>query len=170
MSAVPAQLQELPAELFLLDHAVLNFGIHRAMNAKRAEVTHFLELDLLPQVRQSLARLDTGARAAHEADKVGITQPVVGVSAGGPGAAMLWGRPASARKQGHGPMTAVGAVLEQHFGNLLAHMKHRITNAATEGLKSKVQALKPAARGFRNFANYRTRILFFSGKLSLYPQ
>jgi len=27
----------------------------------------------------------------------------------------------------------------------------------------------PAARGFRNFKNYRTRILFFWGKLDLYP-
>ncbi|MEN9575805.1 MAG: hypothetical protein RL514_3660, partial [Verrucomicrobiota bacterium] len=26
-----------------------------------------------------------------------------------------------------------------------------------------------AARGFRNFQNYRTRILFFCGKLDLYP-
>ena len=61
-------------------------------------------------------------------------------------------------------------MLERHLENLLTYMKHRITNAATEGLNSKIQALKAAARGFRNFANYRTRILFFCGKLSLYPQ
>jgi hypothetical protein len=29
--------------------------------------------------------------------------------------------------------------------------------------------LKAAARGFRRFANYRTRILFFCGKLDLAP-
>jgi adenine-specific DNA-methyltransferase len=33
------------------------------MNAKRAEVTRFLETDLLPQVRQTLAAVDTGDRA-----------------------------------------------------------------------------------------------------------
>jgi len=36
-------------------------------------------------------------------------------------------------------------------------------------LNSKIQSLKSAARGFRNFQNYRTRILFFCGKLDLYP-
>lgn len=44
-----------------------------------------------------------------------------------------------------------------------------ITNAVTEGLNSKIQSLKSAARGFRNFRNYRIRILFFCGKLNLCP-
>jgi transposase len=30
--------------------------------------------------------------------------------------------------------------------------------------------LKTIGRGFRNFENFRTAILFFLGKLSLYPQ
>jgi hypothetical protein len=50
-----------------------------------------------------------------------------------------------------------------------SRLKHRITNAVTEGLNSKIQSIKSAARGFRNFNNYRTRILFFCGKLDLYP-
>jgi transposase len=37
-------------------------------------------------------------------------------------------------------------------------------------MNSKIQHLKSSARGFRSFANYRIRILFFCGKLSLYPQ
>jgi transposase len=53
--------------------------------------------------------------------------------------------------------------------NLLTYLKHRITNAVTEGLNSKIQSIKSAARGFRNFKNYPTRILFFCGKLDLYP-
>ena len=39
----------------------------------------------------------------------------------------------------------------------------------TEGLNSKIQSIKSAARGFHNFQNYRIRILFFCGKLNLYP-
>jgi len=39
----------------------------------------------------------------------------------------------------------------------------------TEGLNSKIQAIKSNPRGFRSFWNYRTRILFFCGKLNLYP-
>jgi len=67
------------------------------------------------------------------------------------------------------PMIAAARMLKRHLENLLTYMKHHITNAVTEGLNSKIQSLKFAARGFRNFKNYRTRILFFCGKLDLYP-
>ena len=39
------------AELFQLDQADLDFGIYRIMNAKREEITRFLDKDLLPQVQ-----------------------------------------------------------------------------------------------------------------------
>jgi hypothetical protein len=48
-------------------------------------------------------------------------------------------------------------------------LKHHITNAVTDGLHSKIQSIKSNARDFRNFRNYRIRILFFCGKLDLYP-
>jgi transposase len=67
------------------------------------------------------------------------------------------------------PMTDVAALLKRHLEHLLTYLKHHITNAVTEGLNSKIQSIKSAARGFRNFKNYRTRILFFCGKLDLYP-
>lgn len=67
------------------------------------------------------------------------------------------------------PMIAVAQLLKRHLENLLTYLEHQITNAVTEGLNSKIQSLKSAARGFRNFKNYRTRILFFCGKLDLYP-
>lgn len=44
-----------------------------------------------------------------------------------------------------------------------------ITNAAAEGFNSKIQSLKADARGFRNALNYRTRILFYCGRLDLFP-
>jgi transposase len=67
------------------------------------------------------------------------------------------------------PMADVARLLKRHLENLLTHLRHHITNAVTEGLNSKIQSIKSAARGFRNFQNYRTRILFFCGKLNLYP-
>lgn len=66
-------------------------------------------------------------------------------------------------------MVALAQMLKRHLPNLLTHLKHPITNAVTERLNSKIQSLKSTARGFRNFQNYRTRILFFCGKLHLYP-
>ena len=68
-----------------------------------------------------------------------------------------------------GPMVDVAQMLKRHLEHLLTYLKHHITNAVTEGLNSKIQSIKAAARGFRNFKNYRTRILFFCGKLDLYP-
>ena len=67
------------------------------------------------------------------------------------------------------PVVEVAQMLKRHLDNLLTYLKHHITNAVTEGLNSKIQSLKSAARGFRNFQNYRLRILFFCGKLNLYP-
>jgi transposase len=67
------------------------------------------------------------------------------------------------------PMAQVARKLKSHLQGLLNYFCHRISNAPTEGLDSKIQFLKHAARGFRTFHNYRTRILFFCGKLDLYP-
>jgi len=67
------------------------------------------------------------------------------------------------------PVEKVVGMIERHFKGILAAFKHRVTNAVTEGLNSKIQSLKSAARGFRNFENYRVRILFFCGKLDLMP-
>ena len=49
-------------------------------------------------------------------------------------------------------------------------LKHRITNAVAEGLKSEIQQVKSLARGSRKFENYRIAILFFCAKLDMYPQ
>ena len=67
------------------------------------------------------------------------------------------------------PMKRKAKMLRRHLPGLLNYFRHRITNAVAEGFNSAIQALRHAARGFRNFANYRTRILFFCGRLDLKP-
>lgn len=67
------------------------------------------------------------------------------------------------------PMIDTAKTLKRHLEGILAYLKHHITNAATEGLNSKIQIIKSNARGFRNFQNYRAAILFHCGKLDLYP-
>ena len=67
------------------------------------------------------------------------------------------------------PVVKVAKMLKRHLENILTYLKHPITNAVTEGLNSKIQMIKFNARGFRSFENFRTRILFFCGKLDLYP-
>lgn len=68
------------------------------------------------------------------------------------------------------PMAEVAKKLKRHLDNILTYLRHRITNAVAEGLNSKIQQVKSAARGFRNFENFRIAILFFCGKLDMYPQ
>jgi transposase len=67
------------------------------------------------------------------------------------------------------PLKKVARMLERHLDGLLNYFAHPITNAIAEGFNSRIQAIKAAARGFRSFKNYRTRILFFCGKLDLSP-
>ena len=64
---------------------------------------------------------------------------------------------------------AVATTLKKHLTNLLTYFVHPITNAISECFNSNIQAIKSDARGFRSFINYRARILFHGGKLSLLP-
>ena len=67
------------------------------------------------------------------------------------------------------PIIKVAKMINRHLENILTYVKHPITNSKAEGINSKIQSIKTAARGFRNFENYRTSILFSCGKLDLYP-
>ncbi|MFZ5996115.1 MAG: transposase [Nitrospirota bacterium] len=42
----------------------------------------------------------------------------------------------------------VAKKLKRHLDNILTYLRHRITNAMAEGLNSKIQQVKSAARGF----------------------
>jgi transposase len=68
------------------------------------------------------------------------------------------------------PMKKVAVMLQKHLQGLLNYVKHHITNAVAECLNALIQEIKYVARGFRRFENFRVAILFFLGKLDLYPQ
>jgi transposase len=68
------------------------------------------------------------------------------------------------------PIKKVAVMLKSHLEGLLNYFDHRVSNATAEGFNSRIQAIKSAARGFRKFENYRIRILFYCGKLSLLPE
>lgn len=57
----------------------------------------------------------------------------------------------------------------RHIDNVLTYFEHRITNATSEGLNSKIQGIKKQAYGFRNKENFKTAIYFHCGGLELYP-
>ena len=69
-----------------------------------------------------------------------------------------------------GPMIQAAKTLKRHLANLLTYFKHRITNATSEGINSKIQMIKLMACGYRNRSHYRAAIYFHCGGLDLYPR
>ena len=67
-------------------------------------------------------------------------------------------------------LTKVADMLQRHLPGLLAYIRHRVSNGAAEGLNGRIQLIKANARGYRTFKNFRVAILFFLGKLDMYPQ
>lgn len=53
-------------EIFMMDHAELDFGIYRIMNQKRTDIQRFLDSELLPQVKQVLESNNADADKAKK--------------------------------------------------------------------------------------------------------
>src|SRR6185503_4799158 len=68
MSQKFERLKGLLKELFQLDQPDLDFGLYRIMHAKSAEVTQFLDKDLLPQVKEAFGLYKTADKAELEKD------------------------------------------------------------------------------------------------------
>jgi adenine-specific DNA-methyltransferase len=84
MSQKYEKLKTLLKELFQLDQPDLDFGLYRIMHAKSAEVTQFLDKDLLPQVKEAFGLYRTAdkvelekelARTIQQARDLGFEDP-----------------------------------------------------------------------------------------------
>lgn len=67
------------------------------------------------------------------------------------------------------PMIGVARMLKRRFENIVTYLRHRITNAGSESVNSKIQWVKYTARGFRNKKNFIHAIYFHCGGLDLAP-
>ena len=67
------------------------------------------------------------------------------------------------------PMAEKARMIRRRFENIVTYLHHRITNAASESINSKIQWVKYTARGFRNKTNFITAIYFHCGGLDLMP-
>ena len=67
------------------------------------------------------------------------------------------------------PITEKARMIRRRFENIVTYIRHRITNAASESINSKIQWVKYTARGFRNTKNFVTAIYFHCGGLDLMP-
>lgn len=68
--------------IFQIDRGDLDFGIYRILNQKHEEITHFLEHDLVPQVKQELDTYESGDKEQLEAELDKLTSQLrdLGVS------------------------------------------------------------------------------------------
>ena len=61
-------------------------------------------------------------------------------------------------------------MLNRHLSQVLAYLRHRLTNATIEDLNNKIQAIVKKAYGHRNLQRYKNDILFHVGGLRLYRE
>ncbi len=74
-----------------------------------------------------------------------------------------------------GPLKKVAKTIRERLDNArqLPHSNyctHRITNAAAEGINSKITSMKWRVSGRRNRENFKAAIHFYCSGLSLYPR
>jgi len=67
------------------------------------------------------------------------------------------------------PVIEKARMFRKYLAQILTYFKHRITNAVSEGLNSKIQTIKKMAYGYRNRRNFKVAIYFHCGALDLYP-
>lgn len=67
------------------------------------------------------------------------------------------------------PMIKVADTLLRHLEGILNSAMHSVSNSIAENINSQIQIVKSVARGFANFKDYQNAVLFFQGKLNMFP-
>jgi len=67
------------------------------------------------------------------------------------------------------PVIEIARMFRKYLRQILTYFRHRITNAVSEGLNSKIETIRKMAYGFRNREHFKTAIYFHCGGLNLYP-
>jgi transposase len=75
----------------------------------------------------------------------------------------------SVKQSGIKEVIKVAEMFSNHLRGVINAMTGSLSNAMAERLNGKIQLLKSIGRGYRKFENFRSAILFFYGKLSLFP-
>lgn len=73
-------------------------------------------------------------------------------------------------RSGLKPMMHLAKTLQEQMPKVLNYLLHPISTNVSEGMNSKIQAVKHKAAGYRNTFNFIQAIYFFCGKLDLDPR
>ena len=66
-------------------------------------------------------------------------------------------------------MKDAARMMKVHLGSIMNYFTHRITNARSEGINSRIALIERMAFGYRNRNHLKTAIYFRCGNLQLYP-
>jgi len=132
-------------------------AVLQTLTVEQRQEVRAVAADMLPAYAKAVARQTPNATLVH--DKFHVSKYL--------GAAVDQVRRAENKAlQAEGDERLKGT---RHLPKISSYLLYRIPNATSEGFNSVIQTLKYAARGFRSFKNYRTRILFFCGRINLKP-
>ena len=67
------------------------------------------------------------------------------------------------------PVKKVVRMLKTHWENIVTYFRHRLSNAAAEGINSRIQHLIQKSCGYRNRTRFKRDVLFHLGGLDLHP-
>jgi transposase len=67
------------------------------------------------------------------------------------------------------PVIEKAKMFRKYLIQIMTYFKHRITNAVSEGLNSKIETLRKQAYGFRNREHFKISVYFHCGGLNLSP-
>lgn len=67
------------------------------------------------------------------------------------------------------PVIEKAKMFRKYLNQIMTYFKHRITNAVSEGLNSKIETLRKQAYGFRNREHFKISVYFHCGGLNLSP-
>lgn len=71
------------------------------------------------------------------------------------------------QKSSPAELQSLGKTLQQWRSGIVAYLDNRYSNGPTEGLNNRIKKIKRDGFGFRNFENYRLRILLVLGGVHL---
>ena len=67
------------------------------------------------------------------------------------------------------PVKRVVRLLKSHWENIVTYFRYHLSNAAAEGINSRIQHLIQKSCGYRNRDRFKRDVLFHLGGLDLYP-
>jgi transposase len=67
------------------------------------------------------------------------------------------------------PVIEKAKMFGKYLNQIMSYFRHRITNAVSEGLNSKIETLRKQAYGFRNREHFKISVYFHCGGLTLSP-